>query len=283
MNYSFLPLNELRSLLQTTQSAYYTVYVLCAIGMLISTLEYLVVIKQFRPEGIYSWNVLSTQSRRVRSQWLAKVINTVLDYPGIKYMIALRLIALITLLAFYHNYTIALLSIIVIASTTLLFNYRQYLGTDGSDQMNSILLVTMLLYFLLPGHSTVATMGLWFITLQACISYSAAGISKLASPKWRRGEAIFQVMNTATYGTKWIATYLRDKPRVNLVLAWSVMLIETFFPLCLFLPLPFMLLFLAWGFSFHLYNALFMGLNSFFWSFFATYPALVFCSLAITA
>ena len=35
----------------------------------------------------------------------------------------------------------------------------------------------------------------------------------------------------------------------------------------------------AWGVAFHVMNAVVMGLNSFFWSFAATYPAVIFCAI----
>ena len=37
-----------------------------------------------------------------------------------------------------------------------------------------------------------------------------------------------------------------------------------------------LILFLAWGVVFHIANAFTMGLNTFFWSFLATYPALLY-------
>jgi uncharacterized membrane protein (DUF485 family) len=54
------------------------------------------------------------------------------------------------------------------------------------------------------------------------------------------------------------------------VLAW-----ECAFPLVLVLPAPFAYVMLALGVLFHVTNAVVMGLNTFVWSFVATYPAVI--------
>jgi hypothetical protein len=48
------------------------------------------------------------------------------------------------------------------------------------------------------------------------------------------------------------------------------------------LPFPLSLFFIAWGIIFHSLNAWIMGLNLFPWSFWATYPALIYISTHIT-
>jgi hypothetical protein len=54
---------------------------------------------------------------------------------------------------------------------------------------------------------------------------------------------------------------------------------ECAFTIALIVGYPGCLLFIAWGLTFHLMNATVMGLNSFFWSFISTYPAVIYCSI----
>ena len=68
---------------------------------------------------------------------------------------------------------------------------------------------------------------------------------------------------------------------VGVALCWSVIVMETLFPLCLVVPQPWGWPFLGWGVAFHLLCAVIMGLNSFFWAFVATYPALLYASASL--
>lgn len=158
----------------------------------------------------------------------------------------------------------------------VLFNYRRAFGDDGSDQMNTV--VVAVLALCVGPHSTafLLDLGLWFLAAQACLAYCAAGISKLVSPMWRSGEAVYRIFNTATYGTEAIASVLRDRRGLNVFLCWSVIMIETLFPLALVAPTPITLAFLVWGALFHAQCAAIMGLNSFLWAFLSTYPAVFF-------
>jgi hypothetical protein len=63
---------------------------------------------------------------------------------------------------------------------------------------------------------------------------------------------------------------------LKLGLAWSVIVLETLFPLCVIVHPPLFWVFLLWGLGFHIFCAFFMGLNNFVWAFVATYPALLF-------
>ena len=63
-------------------------------------------------------------------------------------------------------------------------------------------------------------------------------------------------------------------------MAWSLILWESCFPLLLVAPRPLAILFLLMGIAFHGGAALFMGLNTFFWTFVATYPAVIHCARA---
>jgi hypothetical protein len=160
-------------------------------------------------------------------------------------------------------------------------SYRNIVGSDGSDQMNTIIYIPLLIAYFFDDPFT-SKLCLIFIAAQSIISYVIAGVAKLISTKWRSGVAIPQIMNTRSYGHPGIAEYLfKSSQPFKYVLSWFVMLFETFFFLVVFLPYPFFFIFLIGGLLFHIYNGIMMGLNNFFWSFTATYPAIIFTNVLL--
>lgn len=86
---------------------------------------------------------------------------------------------------------------------------------------------------------------------------------------------------TVIYGNPWMAVPFTQRPTVAKLAARALIAFECSFPLVLILPDHYSLLLLALGISFHLTAAVLMGLNTFFWAFVATYPAVMFCSSVI--
>lgn len=253
---------------------------LFAAGLLVSTAEYLWEWRQFRGENIYSWKILGLKRPVMGGGVLEWTAARVLDFPGVMGVLAAQLAAAAVLLIPAAPPAAIRGAVVVLAFTLPAIHFRNGVGDDGSDQMNSVLLAGLLCVALGPG-TRIAEMGLWFVALQACLSYAASGVSKAVSPVWRSGEAVFLVMNTASYGSRGVATLLKDRPALHRALAWSVIVMESSFPLMLLMPPAYAWAFLAWGASFHLFCATVMGLNSFFWSFVATYPALLYCNRII--
>src|SRR5947199_684885 len=144
---------------------------------------------------------------------------------------------------------------------------------DGSDSMAPQLFGALLLGFL-PGTSLALHAALWYNALQGCLTYATAGLVKVRSPLWHSGEALFGIFNTRAYGHPAVARFLYGRPRLTKVLSWGAVAAEVTFPLALVLGYPYGLVFLGWGVAFHGANALVMGINSFFWSFVSTYPAI---------
>jgi hypothetical protein len=200
---------------------------------------------------------------------------------GVRALLVVRLFALGWVVAARIGSPVFSIGLALLVATQLLFSLRRQLGDDGSDQMNTILLVVLLLTVGPHSDSFILQAGLWFIALQACLSYTTAGLAKLVSPAWRSGEAIFRVFNTGTYGLQPVAAVLEGRRWLKLLLCWSVIIMETLFPLVLVLPSPWAWVFLGWGFLFHVQCAIIMGLNSFVWAFVATYPAILFASASL--
>jgi hypothetical protein len=266
-------------MLEDPLHVYRLIIFLFDLGLIITTLELLFIAPEFDSGGIFSWKIH-------RLEWgfffqkgsVGQVLNLIYSKEGLIVSMTARLVCLVML--FFvplktYSFTIYIGITVLI---TLIFWARQSFGGDGSDQMFSIIAITLLLCVNPFGTSFSLESGLWFIALQSCLSYFAAGIAKLISPKWRSGEAVYAILNTGSYGVEFLGQFLASRTKVKLLLSWTVIAMEILFPLVLILPSPFQWLFLGWGFSFHLANAIFMGLNTFLWAFVATYPAILFVS-----
>lgn len=257
---------------------YQVVLFICVSGLIISTLEYVFIARSFSANGVYAWKISRLRFSAPHGRYIDSAFDVLFNEAGVKVLLILRLLCLSLMLAVpvggrWFSWIIALLVV-----NNLAFNWRRLLGDDGSDQMSSIILITLALCVGVGGSGFMLQVGLWFIALQACLSYSAAGIAKLISPQWRTGEAIYRIFNTGTYGMKSVARFLENRKVLCVLLCWSVIIIETLFPLCLVLPEPWNWSFLVWGALFHFQCAVIMGLNSFLWAFVATYPAIIYVS-----
>jgi len=256
-------------------AAYRATALIIFCGIAISTAEFLASWRQYQRRGLYSWQLIR-ERRYLRDQ---RFLPILFDLPGYLIILGVRLVAVLSLAgSVLVTRALSPALLLLLLATTLIVNYRHSYGMDGSDQISSILVVVLMLYALSPGNPLVAQAGLWFLTLQACLSYFAAGMAKIFSKKWRRGSAVFEILNTFSFGSPWVSKLLKDHPFSARLASWVVVAFEVLFPLVLVTGERGLVLFLAGGLLFHLLNAFLMGLNSFVWSFSATYPAIVFCA-----
>ena len=257
--------------------AFDLVRVLVGIGLFIETAEYLSIITSFGAGGIFSWKVFNAiyLQQGARGQSL---LDYVFGQQGMRALFLARAVSVLWL--FWPGLAPAqyIVPLIVAFSVGCALNYRTAMGGDGSDQMNSIVLAGLASYALLSQSPRWQPIGLWFISLQSCLAYAASGIAKLASPVWRGGTAPSAILNTVTYGHAPAARFLARHRLSGVVAAWGVIIFEVAFVLCLIAPPKLVIWFLVLGATFHIANAVFMGLNVFFWSYIATYPAILYCN-----
>jgi len=253
------------------------ILLILSVGVFISALEYIKKIQVFSDNGLLSWNVMQLRWNKQDQKPLLKPLSKLFNERGLAALFIIRCLLIISLLFFPLQSAMGWVLVSLLGISLLTSSLVTYYGSDGSDQMTMLIIITLIICNL-PGLSSrrLTEIGLWFIGLQACLSYTVAGIAKLISSEWRGATAIKDVFSTKTYGSKKATLFLQKYPAANGFLCWNVMIMETLFPLCLFLPWPYAMVFLIWGFTFHFFTALIMGLNSFFWAFMATYPALYF-------
>ncbi|MEH6305782.1 hypothetical protein RYH73_09010 [Olivibacter sp. CPCC 100613] len=250
---------------------------LLSIGLFVSTLEYLKKVEIFSVTGLSTWNVMQLRWYKNNNHFFNHLLSNIFTVRGISLLFIVRLIALAGLFLFPFASPASWLLLGILLSNLLLSSMITFYGSDGSDQMNLLIIVTLFLCTCpFMGSLNLTEKGLWFIGLQSCLSYCVAGIAKLLSHEWRNASAVRDVFSTKTYGSAWAAKLLNKHPVLNFFLCWNVIIMECLFPLCLILPWPVASLFLIWGAIFHLLTTIIMGLNSFFWAFLATYPAIYY-------
>jgi hypothetical protein len=246
------------------------------VGVAISSAEYLTIRRDFRQEGVFAWRILSSRPEIVRLRHMRSVVDLLGSYKVFVALNWLRLGCCFALPFLLSTRTVALPLLAALALSSVVFLARNIVGCDGSDQMGLVVLVGLTVY-LLTSDTFIQRVALLFIAGQALLSYTVAGGAKLLSPKWRQGSALREIMNTRTYGAVSLAVRIERLPRTaQVLLSWSIIGLETGFAIVLFLPWPWCFAVLGCGLLFHLATALSMGLNTFMWSFAATYPSVLF-------
>lgn len=152
---------------------------------------------------------------------------------------------------------------------------RRVLGGDGAEQLAAMVLVAAVLAALPVPSSTRVALAVGFIAAEVGLAYLTAGVAKAISPMWRSGAAIPAILATHSHGHPVAAALLADRPRLSRFVCWSVIAVESLFPLMLFGPTWLVVATLTAGLAFHAGCAVTMGLNSFPWSFVGSYPCLL--------
>lgn len=117
-----------------------------------------------------------------------------------------------------------------------------------------------------------------YLGLQTALSYVIAGIVKLRSSDWRRGRLLQNMVFLSSYPVPVpVQNFLRSRPSLVPVIAWSVLIFELSFALAV-VSGPWLLCWMALALLFHFGNAAVLGLNRFTWAWLASYPALLFLS-----
>lgn len=143
----------------------------------------------------------------------------------------------------------------------------------GSDRMGLLALWCLTTGTLLPGEKG-REIAFGYLGAQLVLSYFIAGWVKVLNPDWRRGQALRQVFAFSAYPVSENLRGWAQRPGVMLAMSWAVMGFELVFPLTLFWR-PALEVALVVAAVFHLANACLFGLNRFFWTWLAAYPAIL--------
>lgn len=264
--------------IDVSSTAQWVIYVY-SVSVILTSLEYLSISRQFSDVGYYSWKVFRITGQVPRlSARLMTLQNVLLGRTGVRTLLLLRLTAAVGAITSPLGTWRQWLALAMLAVLSCIFSWRQKYGEDGADQMTNLVGITL---FLVVGPfqpELLLFFGICFIALQAMLSYLSAGVAKLISPVWQSGAAVGLIVDNATYGSQGAGNFLRKLPGVGKAVTWGTVLFEVTFPVMIFLPWPAPAIALVSGACFHLSIALVMGLNNFVPAFLSTYPALFFVS-----
>ncbi|HEV3269076.1 MAG TPA: hypothetical protein VGZ69_00270 [Candidatus Rhabdochlamydia sp.] len=248
-----------------------------SIGLFIAALEDLKSWSIFKPEGLLSWKVAKLSFKWRAKDLRQRLFNFLLQDRVFKCSIYLRIFACFLLFIFSLLNIISPTLICSIFFLNLLMNFRSPYGLDGSYQMTLVILFALSIGSLFGVHSPLSTICLLFIAGELLASYFIAGFHKLISPMWRKSSALHGIFSTRSYGHGFFFQLISRIQLLATFLSWFVFLFEMLFFTVLFFHPMYTILFCIIGFLFHVFNAIFMGLNNFLFAFSAAYPALFYC------
>jgi hypothetical protein len=244
---------------------------LAAVSTLIASLELLA-----RPRLYQDGNLMSWRVGQLRSRWffvgpLGRILRVLLAYNVFRVMLLIRAVASATLVVEAVGGRPAAAVKTVMAVSSLPMMVRSPYGWDGADQMSALTFLALAARSWLPEITPAIQR---FFTFQLCLSYLSSGVAKAISAQWRSGAALTGIASTQMYGNAAVHDWLRGHPALTAVVARSIIFSECAFPLILIAPRPLRRCGLLGGVFFHALAARIMGLNTFFWSFVAVYPAI---------
>jgi hypothetical protein len=254
-----------------------------AVSVVISSLETVLSWRDYATGGLFDGRIVSERRLLARSRVARVLAGWLFNAQAVWALALLRVICGIVLLAPGVPMRVRGVSAAgAFLAGGLMFFRRRY-GGDGSDDMTQVVLGGVAIGLLATSSRLITTVAVIFIASQGCLAYFASGFAKLISALWRSGVAPAQIANTATFGNRTAARWLARHPGASRLCAWVVIAGECAFPLVLVAPPWLMVVILAWTIAFHLGCAVMMGFNTFFWSFVATYPAILYARSLILA
>lgn len=260
------------------ESSVRAVEVLNSIGVVVSSAEWIVARGITAPGSLHDWDVTRSRVPFFGGR-LGAALRPLFGGPGFVLINSIRGAAAVVAIA-PTSRRVRLLASSIACGTGYLMTLRGFYGNDGAEQMSLLTGVTVVLTRATTDQR-IQQDALRFLAAQSALSYGAAGLAKAVSPVWRSGDAVKQILRTRVYGNRHVYKALTRHPHIAAALSRITIVFELTFPWALVLPATPRRLLLLTGFGFHAANAGIMGLNRFFWSFVATYPAVEYCAADI--
>jgi hypothetical protein len=248
---------------------------ICALSALLLSAETIAVRSHYRDDGIFSWAV---SKWRLRSRPLIMglpQVDILFSRPGVVMLNVLRMAGALMLVAGPETRAVLWSGCAVIAATSHILTARGTDGRNGADQMVCIVYTAITIGLISPGPLAPAVV-LAFLTGQLLLAYVTSGALKARERGWWDGNYLLFVLRTRSYGHRGAWAVCRRWPSLSAVASALVVILECSFPLTLVLPSPLREWVLAGGLTFHVANAIVIGLNSFTFTYVGLYPALLF-------
>lgn len=248
---------------------------LVAATTLASSLEYLHQRRQLEKGGLNDWEVMR-EAEADNNPLLRKVLDVASGRRTTMAIHTARVAVSVGMMLPGNSRWRGAGNLFLSGTSALLYPRHRY-GTDGSDQVALLVQsATGLARFSRTPQTTDAL--LWYVAIQANLSYAASGWVKLLGDKWRNGEALPGVMRTRTYGFEKVYQLTKKYPRTSKYLQHSVLAMECLFPLAYLGGGRLVRPFIGAAASFHVANGFVMGLGRFMTAFPAMHPFVAYTS-----
>lgn len=267
-----LGLDSVQTALARPSAALLAAERMSGVTQVLSSVEYLFSRRDQRPGGLGDWTY-GRSAMAARFPRIMPFLDRVSDERVDTVVHALRIGAGLSL--FLPGRVVAHRAPVnaFLAASALVLHPKNHYGSDGSDQLAFLVQTSAALGRV--GGPRSADAAVWFLAMQAALSYSVSGLVKTVSRTWRTGEALPGILRTRTYGDEGLYRFLVAHPRLSRLAAHTVLVLETAFPLVFVLPTRLAHAVVGAMAAFHLANARYMGLARFVWAFMATYPAIL--------
>ena len=245
--------------------------------LVIDCAEKLYAVNQYKDNGILGWADLRQHAYFIyRANFIKTVLNSIFCFNTWVKLIALQGIAAIALIFLPTSGLLTTLCLGAVFVIISLSNLRaKPVGAETEARMMVMITAALFLRSLMPDvYSTIIC--LWFIALQSCLSYVAAGLGKINNKSWLKGIGLYNVFTTGNFHSKKLGQIAINHWKWIRLISWITIVIECAFPLVLIVKAPYDLFFLIWGVIFHFIIALIFKFGKFFLVWVATYPAILF-------
>jgi len=135
----------------------------------------------------------------------------------------------------------------------------------------------------LTGNPAAQQAAAAFLAFLLCLAYAVSGLSKGQSIMWWSGSGLRGVLSTQYFGIGAVGRRLNRGRRPAQLLAWTTVLAESLFFVCVLVGPRTALAGLAGALAFHLACGVVMGLDGFLLPFAATFPCAYWASDRLAA
>lgn len=250
----------------TIEQTYRLIIIIAFIGAFQSTVENIIIAIKY--PSFNKFPLKNTSYIANYEKWRAFAF----DYPGNWVLLIIRLIlAGVILFMGVFNLLNPIVLLLFVIVDMLGFPRWSFLSISDIPLQRVLIIATSIHLFF--NDNQISILGLFFIYINLCLAYFAAGWHKIKSPAWRNGAAIskfcFSYVNIKNQD------FLNRNKRYWKYIGFGVILFEVGF----FLSIcgnELLHTFLLCGFIFHAFLTIRCGINFFFWTFIAAYPAVIY-------
>lgn len=249
---------------------------LLALAVLHESLGYLAIVRQFRNDGIYAWELVKSYGdRRRMTQYLPEWATCFAGFHGTILLHVTRISTAAFLLSDHPPLQAAALWLLLFIG---ILQPNRAFFLNGSEVFLRITIVFLALAHTVPSSELLREAGLWFVAGNLVLGYTGNGWAKLAESSWRRGEVLRQTVRDPVFGLDSIHHAAERNPRLIRCLSVTTLTCQCLFPLSLMTGMEGCLVFVAWASAFHFLNAALFGLNNFLLALPVGFPALFFAA-----